>query len=429
LRDAEKSKDNEKIELINNYFKELGIKPKKFKKNYESLVKQRKVLLEERIDIEPEIIPVHETVIEPELPLEPEPQAPLEPVIDRTSEADIKVVDTSTIVPIPDSAPIVEPSPEILEEKSDEEVVNVIKRFEQDQDLIIPSLEEIQPKEDLPSDSVGAPIVPDITVESEPESVSEKLHEKDSFSESEILEIPIKDETERSQKTALSDDEIASLFSLKKESLVEPKTVEDEFDTTKKAEVSEKGVSLSSDEIDSLFLADSKFSEPQSEIEEEIPEEEEWEVDGFGRLWKKGTVPSSAEEEGQIEAEIPSSDLDETPDLSPLEKLIKEDIVKEKIEPTIETPSLVEEPGKEDSELNVLEKALRDTQIIVSQKHETEVESTEIKGDLFGQDSDQSPSESQVKPPELADLFSDALSELGGISGEKGELSAKKKKK
>ena len=39
------------------------------------------------------------------------------------------------------------------------------------------------------------------------------------------------------------------------------------------------------------------------------------------------------------------------------------------------------------------------------------------------------PTESDIQPPDLIDLFSDALSELGSISGESGEATKDKKKK
>ena len=39
------------------------------------------------------------------------------------------------------------------------------------------------------------------------------------------------------------------------------------------------------------------------------------------------------------------------------------------------------------------------------------------------------PAESDIQPPDLIDLFSNALSELGSISGESGESTKEKKKK
>ena len=42
---------------------------------------------------------------------------------------------------------------------------------------------------------------------------------------------------------------------------------------------------------------------------------------------------------------------------------------------------------------------------------------------------DKKPGESDIQPPDLIGLFSDALSELGSISGESGESAEKKKKK
>jgi hypothetical protein len=443
LRHAEKLKDTEKVELVNKYFSDLGLKPKKYKKDFESLIKRQKAHLKDRFEpeeaFEPELVPVSEPELIPEIELDIEPE--------------VKIVETSQIVSPTDIIPALEPSIVSMEETREEEVVSAIKTFEEDQiiESEIPSLEELEP-----------------TAEPEIARYESKIKKEDTaLAESKMLEIPIREDTGVPQKTALSDDEIETLFSLKEPS-VEITTIsekeiplksvpQDLKEVTTKVEMPrDKPASLSEEEVKSLFITDDKAPIGEAEVKEEITGDEEWEVDSFGRLWRKGTTPSSVEEA------IPSDDgisIDATPDLSPLETILEkeEDTTTIELSPPEEKKTVV----KEESQLDVLEEALQETQFLTIQK--SEIDSTppiseksifdEETADPFAsvvsslaEDEESDPfmmpevpyeeitqedsaTDSQVKPPELAELFSSALSELGGISGEKGEPRSKKKKK
>ena len=86
LRHAENLKDTKKVELVNKYFNDLGLKPKKYKKDYESLMKRQKEHLKERFEpeevpelvpvSEPELAPVSEPELTPEIRLQTEPEEP-----------------------------------------------------------------------------------------------------------------------------------------------------------------------------------------------------------------------------------------------------------------------------------------------------------------------------------------------------------------
>ncbi|MFX0085897.1 MAG: hypothetical protein ACFFAU_09495 [Candidatus Hodarchaeota archaeon] len=445
LRHVENLKDREKVELINKYFIDLDLKPKKYKKEYESLMKRQKAYLKERFEpeeeFEPELIPPPEPKLAPEIKMEEEPE--------------VRIVDTSQIVSPTDIIPVLEPSLESIEEVSEEEVVDAIKTFEQDQIIApeAPSLEEVEQ-----------------VIEPEPEITryEPKIKQEDTaLNESKVLEIPIREDAGVPQKTALSDDEIETLFSLKEPadeiSTISEKEIplesvpQDLKEVTPKVDIpSEKRVSLSDDEVRSLFAIEEKAPSEDAEIEEEPTSDEEWEVDSFGRLWKKGTISSSAKEEIPLDDEV---SIDVTPDLSPLEKLLEKEDETDAIEPSLVGGEEVI-IGKE-SEVDVLEEALQETKFLTIQK--SEIDSTppiseegifdKKTADPFAsvvssltEDEESDPfmmpevsyqeiskedsgTDSQVKPPELAELFSSALSELSGISGEKGESAEKKKKK
>ncbi len=270
--------------------------------------------------------------------------------------------------------------------------------------------------------------------------------------------------------TTLSDDEVSSLFTLESSP---PKPIEDSFPPTEELipegvpEVKE-GITLSDEEITTLFRKKPE-SEPLMEkspqievVTEPSPSEEEWEVDSFGRLLRKEKEP-----EVRIrDSELSIKDRADTPDISSLESKF------EKPEPSIVKPTLLKDLQVEpdiDSiakkqlqnlpDVESLEKALVDTESVITDKDLerdkpslfdqevtspitsivdslTEDESVESK-DIFGVpevsyeeiSSSEEPSKADVKPPDLIDLFSDALSELGSIGGESGEGSKDKKKK
>ena len=319
----------------------------------------------------------------------------------------------------------------------------------------IPSLEGIVSVDDIDSTMDPEPISePDLTPEIS--SYKPEIKPKDTvIPEREVLEIPPRDDTGVDQKMALSDDEIDTLFSLKEPSVDEPKTRKEEIPVESikpvleedfaKVEVSrEVKSSLSDDEVTSLFTADTKAPVGGTEVEEEIKGDGEWEVDNFGRLWKKETVPTSVDEKAQLVEDVSKSAIEETPDLSPLEHILGK-----------------ESEVKKESDLDVLQRELQESQLPIQEKGGIDSVQPETTGDIFGKESDdplasivtslaedeksdpfmvprvsykeipqeESSSDSQVKPPELAELFSSALSELGGISGEKGESPEKKKKK
>ncbi len=438
LRHFENLKDTEKVELINKYFLDLDLKPKKYKKEFDSLVKRQKAHLKERFE--------PEEALEPELMPPPE----LTPEIKVEIEPEVKIVDTSQIISPTDIIPVLEPSLESIEEISEEEVVDAIKTFEQDQIIApeAPTLEEVEH-----------------TIEPEPEITRYEpiiKQEDTALKESKVLEIPIREDTGVPQKTALSDDEIDTLFSLKEPVEEIPTISEKEIplesvpqdleEVTPKVDIpTEKRISLSEDEVRSLFAIDEKPTF------EEVPAgDEEWEVDSFGRLWKKGTIPTSEKEEISLDEDV---SLDVTPDLSPLEKLLEKEDDTDAIEPSLTSEEEV--VVKKESEVDVLEEALQETKFLTIQKSEidsTPPSSEEVifdkkPADPFAsvvssltEDEESDPfmmpevsyqkiskedsgTDSQVKPPELAELFSSALSELGSISGEKGESAAKKKKK
>ena len=412
LRHAEEVKDTERVELVQKYIDELGIKPRKYKKGYAILAEQRMAHVEAQFG-------KIEAVELEEVP-EPVPE----------------LVETEAIVPPTPEVVSVEPVQEIIDEmideKIDEEFVSLIEEFGQEMPKE-PQVEAIQP---LPPSAAEVP-QPEIEVTREIPPVSEDK----------IVEPPPLEEPEVPQKPALTDDEISALFSITPapsepeiplESLPQP-----EEEILPREEVPEaKLPALSEDEMDSLFIP--KETPPPTEVEqpetiiteEKILEEDEWEVDSFGRLLKKEPLTPSTEEFVVPEIETEELPIDlaaATPDLTPLEKIILEeegklvvkDVADDILEETVREPPEVKVEDEEVSEqLPELFKAL------------TLEEETEPAGifdvpqvDYQEITPNEEAEESKIQTPDLADLFSDALSELGSISGTAGEPEEDKKKK
>ncbi len=347
-----------------------------------------------------------------------------------------ELVETEAIVPPTPEVVSVEPVQEIIDEmideKIDEEFVSLIEEFGQEMPKE-PQVEAIQP---LPPSAAEVP-QPEIEVTREIPPVSEDK----------IVEPPPLEEPEVPQKPALTDDEISALFSITPapsepeiplESLPQP-----EEEILPREEVPEvKLAALSEEETDSLFIPKeipppTEVEQPETIItEEKIPEEDEWEVDSFGRLWKKEPLTPSTEElvvpESETE-ELPIDLVAATPDLTPLEKIIIEeegklvtkDVAADILEETVREPPEVKVEDEEVSEqLPELFKAL------------TLEEETEPAGifdvpqvDYQEITPNEEAEESKIQTPDLADLFSDALSELGSISGTAGEPEEDEKKK
>ena len=400
LRNAEEAKDDKHVDLVQKYIKELEIEPKKYKKDYRVLAGERMAHIEAHLG---EIKAV-------ELEEEPEPIPEL--------------VKTEKIVPPPTEAPVTEISQEIIEEEIDEEFVSVIKEFGQEKTLVetrkedqIPTLEEI------PTPEVTKPFVTELPSEYKTEVLKPELEE---------LIVPPPEEA-KIAKTALSDEEVRSLFTgspvPKSEVEVPQESVPTIFEDIPSEE---KKTALSEDELDSLFMPSVESSSIELEQtavpKEEITKEDEWEVDSFGRLWRKGSLPDKVEMVSDTENEEIPSDLSvATPDLSPLEKIIQEDEDKEVPEDIatdifkevfIKQPEMtLQEPQSVTEALKQEEETISSDIFDVPQVEYQEISPPEVI------------KESEVMVPDLADLFSDALSELGTISGEAGKAEEQQKKK
>jgi hypothetical protein len=405
LRHAEETKDDERIEMVQKYIKELGLKPKKYKKEYTALVGERKAYIEAQMG-EIEAVELEEA---------PEPIPEL--------------VKTEDIVPAPPEAPPEEISQEIIEEEIDEEFVSLIKEFGQDetpieasQEAQIPTLEEI---EEIPTQSMDEPPIPKISLREEPEVVRPEVED---------LIQPPPEEPGIAKPGALSDEEVRSLFSasttLKPSVDVPTESLTPPLEESPSDEIK---TALSEEELDSLFIP--SVESPSIDVEqpevarEEISDDDEWEVDSFGRLWKKGAIAPSEETPTDLKPEEPSVDVSvATPDLSPIEKIIQED---------------AEEEVAADIAADIFQEVLT-AQEEVPQEPQTESivdvlkqEEKTISADIFNVPQvdyqeitpPEETKESEVKVPDLADLFSDALSELGTISGETGKPDEEKKKK
>ncbi|MFW9903583.1 MAG: tetratricopeptide repeat protein [Candidatus Thorarchaeota archaeon] len=402
LRHAEEAKDDKRIELVQKYIKELDLKPKKYKKDYAILAGERIAHMEAQFG---EMKAV-------ELEEEPEPVPEL--------------VKTKDVVPPPLEAPSTEVSQEMIEEEIDEEFVSLIKEFGQEETQIQASQEEQIPTPDeIPTQRVDEPSVTEFSLK-EPEVVRPEIDD--------LIEPPATEEPDIAKTGALSDDEIRSLFSAS--TTLKPKVdVPPESFSAPLEEVlpDEKRTALSEEELDSLFIPSAES--PSIDVEQskvgrvEIPDDE-WEVDSFGRLWKKGTIAPSKETPTDFEPEEPPVDVSvATPDLSPLEKIIQEDTDKEVTEDI--ATDIFKEVFTEQEEVVPEESQIESIADVLNQEEKT------VSTDIFDVPQvdyqeitpPQETKESEVKIPDLADLFSDALSELGTISGETGKGDEEKKKK
>ncbi len=433
-------KETEKVNFVKKLMDELTIHPKKFKKEY-------KVLAEERAQFLKSIIQKKGLIPEIE---EQEPPSLVETaeIIPPAVESEIKLRSETEI------------------EKDEDEFVDIIKQYEPETPLSEASPK--QPQQTIPDIESLKP-----TVTSEPKST---------IIGSDILEIPEKKEEDEVAST-LSDDEITGLFA-RDATIGQIEQPTPSFDEEILPEIKgtvKEGVTLSNNEISNLFSSKAEPIIPSlapSEIEtQKASEEDEWEVDTFGRLIKKvkAAPPTEVVREPTILSKQGETlrDLSETPDLSDLEsKFEKPDTGLMK--PT-QLKGLQIEPDKDIKHqkqlqnlpsMESLEVALVDTQNVVEQKTVAEVSdktSTEAE-ELFDKDptspfssivdaiaedesttpseifgipevsyeeipDDNKPSESDIQPPDLIGLFSDALSELGSISGESGESEKGKKKK
>lgn len=410
LRHAEEVKDVERIELIQKYVQKLDIRPKKFSKEYSILAKQRMAHVSETF----------ERVEAVELEEEPEPIPEL--------------VETEAIVPPKPVVTFLEPSQELLDDKIDEEFASVIKEFGEEipketaKDQIFPVLDEVPLAKSFEPSLTEAP--------SDEKSGIPDLEE--------TVETRVREEPEIPKPGALTDEEIRTLFSSTVSPRQEtppseplpplkdvPPVIEETFIKEEFPKV--KDAALSEAEMDSLFIPriESPSIESQSDLgikEEETLEEDEWEVDSFGRLWKKGTLPPSKEELTETE-ELPNVVPDATPDLTPLESLVQEQKTKEATEDI--AGGILEEALSKPSTISTKKTTTFDSVVDALTKEEETV-TTDIfdvpKVDYNEITQPEETKESQVKIPDLADLFSDALSELGGISGKVGEIEKKKKK-
>ncbi len=426
-------KETDKTTKIQQYFDDLSIQPKKFKKGFKHLSEKRnnflktkpekdKLVVEEVRHVAPTMVDAAEVLTPPE-----------EPRFEK---------------------PIV---PEIVE---DEEIIDVIKG--------------IKPESPLPDQLEAPPIFQ----EPEPQITQQKeeIPALQPQISGEVLEIPPKMEGEE-VSTTLSDEELSSLFSMdpvpdestRRSPSAEEEPLPDVSLPTK------EGITLSDDEVTTLFSSrdDSKLRGADVlrslSAKESSTSEEEWEVDAFGRLLKKEAAIPSPDRISEPEPQKPPSiveDTSETPDLSVLESSftpIKEDVVKPtqlsslQLKPDLEQQKKQSLPGLEE-----LEMALVDTESVIPPKQE--LKPYEETKSLFDQDisssldsvvnaldeddqsdtselfgipevsyeeiaESESPKPTEVKPPDLIDLFSDALSELGTITGETGKKTKGKKKK
>ncbi|MFX1515117.1 MAG: hypothetical protein ACFFC6_02330 [Promethearchaeota archaeon] len=402
LRNAEETKDDNQINLVQKYIKELGIKPKKYKKDYTVLAGERMAHIEAQLG---EIKAVE---------------------LDEVSKPPPELVTTERIVPPPIGTPVTEISQEIVEEEIDEEFVSLIKEFGQEETQIearqedqIPSLEEI------PTQEVTEPFVTELPSEEKPVDLKPEIDD--------LIVPPPYEEPEIVKTDALSDEEVRSLFTASPLPQPEVEFPQESVPPVVEEEIllDEKKTALSEEELDSLFRP--SVESPPIDIEkpdvskEEMLEDDEWEVDSFGRLWRKGTLADDSGIVSEPETEEPPIDLSvATPDLTPLEKLIQEE---------------EEEEVREDIATDIFQEVFTDQQEVAPKEPQsiTEVLKQEetISTDIFDVPKvdyqeiapPDETKESEVKIPDLADLFSDALSELGTISGEAGSTDEEKKKK
>ncbi|MHA1945860.1 MAG: hypothetical protein ACW97W_07090 [Candidatus Hodarchaeales archaeon] len=439
-------KNTEIVDFVKKLMDEITIHPKKFKKEYKELSVERNQFLQSIVkeeDLKPEIS-------EKEIP---------------------SLVETTEIIP-PTVEPVIKIQSGTEMDKGEDEFVDVIQQYEPEAPLAEVSLKH--PQEAIPD--LGS------LVTSETAKSKSSPEPEPTIISSDILEVPEKKEGEK-LTTVLSDDEITGLFAqtapIEQTEQIFPPHDEEILHETQK--IVEEGVTLSNDEISALFSSKDKQIIPSitpTEIKpQKASDEEEWEVDAFGRLIKKTPTPppvktevkaSSLSRKGAI-----LKSLSETPDMSVLESKFEKPATGQ-MKPTqlkglqIESDDDLERKKQLQNLPNIesLEMALVDTQNVVEQKTAGEAFDKipkEATG-LFDKDSstpfasivdsivedestspsemfgipevsyeeiptESEPTESDIQPPDLIDLFSNALSELGSISGESGETSKEKKKK
>ncbi len=436
LNDAKEKRDKIKADLVQKYLENLGISPKKYKKEFKALLDKRASQLG--------VLKPEELIIDVETDLKIETQIADEP----SSGVKPKpiIVDTSQII-IPDVSPKIDMTEDLSEEKIDEEFVKVIKGYEIGTQAT--DSKPVYEKDKIPSlDSVEKAF---FEATQELKGIpTEKPVVKSPKIDDEILELPISKSKDVSD-ASLSDDEISELFSPQ----FEEKVKKSEIKPIQK----KMKAGLSDSEISELFSSQTP-SEPK-EILQDYPDEGEWEVDSFGRLWRK----ESGQEEEILSPETKKITQKDTPDLSPLERMVQEESSKpifgaEKVE----EPREYQERDDSIPEIAILEKAIADTQNIISKSRKDE--SSKISADslfkkevpdslssivraisedeqylsseelnipkvAYGEVKEESKElskETKVKPPDLAELFSDALSELSSIGGESGKEEKKRKR-
>ncbi|MHA2174532.1 MAG: tetratricopeptide repeat protein, partial [Candidatus Hodarchaeales archaeon] len=418
LNQAGSLKEKENIKVIKKYIEDLNIKPKKFKKEFNYLSEERTRFIKAQSTLEP----LKEDISEPQ---------------------PITLVDTGSVIP------------ETAELKSEE---HASPQVESESELL-KVIGELKSETKSPLDDVSPTTPPTRVFEAPDEEITQIEPETVKFGQpEEVLEIPVREDAGK-QATTLSDQEVANLFASSDSELektVSTTTKIDEDLIGEFATKPESGVTLSDDEIDGLF---SKRKEAETEAKK-------WEVDSFGRLMKKEEkIPTPAVSQ-KIDYPEVSEEISGTPDLSSLEKTYEkpeEDVFKptqlKSLQVEIEDSDLTQQNLPD---IESLEKALVDTEeitpgdhpIISSEKSDSDLfdkdvtspfssfmdalsedESTDTK-DIFGVPEvtyeevgqQESPKPSEVKPPDLIDLFSDALSELGSIPGDSGKGEKKKKK-
>ncbi|MFW9779918.1 MAG: hypothetical protein ACFFE8_13765 [Candidatus Heimdallarchaeota archaeon] len=378
-RYAKRSNDADLEASVENYLSEFEIKARKYKKEYTELEKKRLAYesVEEEEITAPEAAEIREEFVAP-------------PELVETSE----FLSPSLQVP-PESSEL---SEEFLKEEVAEEVAGIVE------------------------ESIVMKSVPEVSDSPEPE-----IPEVDSS----ILPPP-EDKIETSTQTSLSQEEAMSLFP--QEHRIEDQTPAED-----------RPVRLTDEDVESLFApvasdSPSMDSEPIPDLgtlEEPQVSSEEWKVDVFGRLIRKEAEPIPEEEKETTSPSIEAPPAEAIPDLTPLEILIHEEESARKHAEEVSIPpeEIVEtqaEPGE--SPFSSQTTSLPVTSIMDALSEDEmsgdkdifsipEVSYEEIPDKVPEEKLSEAPA---VQPPSLTDMFSDALSELGGISGKTGEKAKKK---
>ncbi|MHA1974940.1 MAG: tetratricopeptide repeat protein [Candidatus Hodarchaeales archaeon] len=436
FNEAKKQKDDERVVLVEKYLKDLKLSPKKFKKEYKDLIARRM----EKVGVVQVEALAEEEIVEPEFEKD---------ITEIVEKPELKIVSTSDIVsPAKVVSPIIETEKK-EEEDVDEEFVKIIKTFEEKTPESSKSVEvtKLEVEETKTAEAVPSlESLEELTkTEHEPkiESFAQVEMEKEHEVGQEVLEIPEKGQDEL-EKAALSDSEISKLFSMGSS---------EKLDEKAEVDLKLQESALSDTEITGLFSSKKLRKE---EIIQKPHREDEWEVDSFGRLWKKGTMPKEG---------VEVSD-GETPDLSPLEKFIQDESVQVTQPPKEPSPDSKEKAKETIEPTTVLEHTISKTQEINDAKEREEIKTTQTADSLFKKEVPDSLSsivqalaedeqlgskdafavpevsyeeitaekyekeeDTSVQPPDLADLFYSALSELGTIAGEPGRHEKKRKKK